>query len=586
MVKRGSQGIDRAELRRMARKAADEGRAPKVDTLSEEDIQHLLYEFGVYQSELLAQNEELKELRSELEASRDQFEELFEHAPIGYISIDPEGSILRANLTCCRMFDIYRSQFVGTSLFKYIVPEKQRALRKSIDSAISTLETQTMEAALQPGVDGSMHYVRLELRCGHEDLKHSGRCLVAVIDVTERVRMENDLMQSRLRAESAAQTKSEFLANMSHEIRTPMLGVLGMLQLLEKQDLEDKNRHYVTTARSSAEALLTVINDILDLSKIEAGKMKIHNQDFDLRETVQSVVNLLELQAEDKGLNLSVKIDQNIPRYLRGDEARIRQILFNLVGNSLKFTDEGYVRIRIKDTGIRNNGNRRITFRVIDSGRGIPKQQVREVTQPFVQADTGYKKKISGTGLGLAIIQRLVDLMNGNMDISSNPGDGTTVSITLPLGEAAEKQKYPEQTVADEQDQEAAEKYKLLLVEDSKINQMVIKEFLIRDGHEVQIATNGKEALQYLNNEDFDAVLMDVQMPEMDGVEATKRIRKGEVDCDRDLPIIALTAYTMEEEKAKFQGCGMDGHVSKPMVDEQLIQEVKKVISKKRESSE
>ena len=407
--------------------------------------------------------------------------------------------------------------------------------------------------------------------------------VIVALDLTHIKKVERDLETARSSAEAANQAKSEFLANMSHEIRTPLTGILGTLHFLEREGLGEAQRLlYASTAKTSAEGLLAIINDILDLSRIEAGRFPIQPGPFDIRQTIQGVAALFTFQTREKGLTLSVLVDEDLPPMLFGDEVRIRQILFNLVGNAIKFTSEGEVRL---EAALGQNGDRdcaRVVLSVTDTGMGIPKDQIKHVLHPFVQAEAAYTKKIEGSGLGLAIVQRLVEMMDGRMDLDSEPGRGTTVTVAIPHRPA--DQETPAQATEDRDAVErAGAVYTILLTEDNPVNRMVAEELLSDAGHEVVSASNGLQALKELNQEKrFDGILMDVQMPEMDGIEVTRRIRRGECSCPADIPIIALTAYTMEEERRQFLDAGMDAHIAKPIMHENLNRILCEVIEAKR----
>ena len=567
------------ELREIARSASQGGTLPDVSEMKQDDLEALIYEFGVYHSELLAQNDLLLELRTELEESRDRFVELYEHAPIGYLTISETGEVENCNLTACDLLGVYRRDLMGANFFGFISDLDQKLLRETLREAHESEETRQLEVEMRPGADGRLRYMHLSIR-GYE-ASGQRHCLVTALNVTERVRLERELMQARLDAEAANKAKSEFLANMSHEIRTPMTGVMGMLQLMERRPLGDIEKKYLETARNSAEGLMTIINDILDLSKIEAGQMSLDEKPFDLRELVQKIVDIFSVQAADKDITFLAKTGEDLPAKLVGDEGRIRQILFNVVGNAIKFTNEGNIRLSVK-TSAKHNGDRiRITFTITDTGIGIPEDRLKNVLNPFVQADSSYTKKIAGTGLGLAIVKRLTDMMGGTLTLNSEQGVGTTVSFTLPLGVAEDTAQDAFEQVSQEPEG-ADENYRLLLAEDNPVNQMAASEYLRSEGHKVEVAYNGLEALKLLEQDGFDAILMDVQMPEMDGIECTRRIRAGNTNSESDIPIIALTAYAMDDEAEDFLEAGMDAHISKPLMYQGLSAKIQEVVRRKR----
>ncbi len=386
-----------------------------------------------------------------------------------------------------------------------------------------------------------------------------------------------ELAAAKTRAEEANRAKSEFLANMSHEIRTPINGILGMLHALEATDLTEPQRGDLNIAKTSAEALLSVIKQILDFSRIESGRLQLEETGFSLRECVDDVVHILAFSAKEKGLDLSRGFEGPPTGRVIGDPARLRQVLLNLANNAIKFTAKGSVRVTVT-TVESGPGNVSAEFSVSDTGIGIPAEQQALIFESFRQADGSVNRKYGGTGLGLAISSRLVALMGGHLRVTSEPGKGSIFSFTLGF---RIDPTQPAGAVA--QEREAIEDYpglEVLVAEDNRVNQLVAVRLLERLGHRATLANNGREALEILAGRRFDLVLMDMQMPEVDGLEATRTIRKMEPDGKLHLPIIAMTANAISGDRDRCIEAGMDGYVSKPVNPRTLQAEMQSVLKR------
>jgi signal transduction histidine kinase/CheY-like chemotaxis protein/HPt (histidine-containing phosphotransfer) domain-containing protein len=382
------------------------------------------------------------------------------------------------------------------------------------------------------------------------------------------VRQSHDLRQQRDRAEEASHSKSEFLANMSHEIRTPLNAVLGMMSLLRETPLSATQQEYVATARSSGAALLTVINDILDLSKIEAGRLEIESAPFVLRECLDAAMGMLSPKAQSKGLAFTCRVAEGVPAAIESDPARLRQILVNLLDNALKFTPRGEVRLEV-EAGPERDGLRELRFAVRDTGIGIPADRRERLFKPFSQGDSSMSRLYGGTGLGLVISQRLAERLGGRMWVESEPNLGSAFFFTLRGRPAPGVPVRPPSGAFNLAELAARLPLRILLAEDNSINQRVGLLLLERIGYMADVAGNGIEALEALRRQPYDLILMDVQMPVMDGLEATRRIR-ADFPADRQPRIVALTANVLREQREACLAAGMDDFVQKPVTFEDL----------------
>lgn len=398
--------------------------------------------------------------------------------------------------------------------------------------------------------------------------------IVGFTDITEYKERNEELIRLSKAADSANKAKSEFLANMSHEIRTPLNGIIGMTDLTLASNLSSEQRENLNIVKNCAHSLLSLINNILDLSKIEAEKVSIEHIDFKLDELIKNVVYTNIPKANQKYIEIHYDIDEKIPEILIGDLHRLSQVLNNLISNAVKFTEKGFVLIEVKEVG-RTKNFCEIEFAVEDLGIGISEEEMKLLFKSFSQVDGSITRKYGGTGLGLAISQKLVNLMGGEIKVDSQKGIGSRFYFTIKLEEA--KEEKLDSTINSVSNCDKKEE-SILLVEDNSINKLVIKKMLKELGYEkIKIASNGVEALKLLDDNRFDIILMDIQMPELDGIETVKIIRRNEKELGIHTPIIATTAYALKGDKEKFLSQGMDDYISKPVDINELGRILKKI---------
>ena len=502
-------------------------------------------------------------------AQQERLELMLQAATDAVISFDEGGALSYWNPAAERLFGRRAAQALGRPVQEILPLPKLvaatdgiAALCDAADDLFSgdVIEFDAVDAAGKPVA------VELSLTAYRNDRGWAATAFMR--DARVHKRQEEALRLARDKAEEATRAKSLFLATMSHELRTPLSGIIGMLQLGLREPMPAPSRSRVSLALGNAEALLAIINDILDFSKIEAGKMGFESVDFDLREMVQSLVELLDLRAQEEGLSLLSHVDPNVPQWLRGDPMRLRQILLNLIGNALKFTEVGTVELRVA-CGSTETGRLQLEIAVEDTGIGISHEAQQRLFSSFEQADVTTTRKYGGTGLGLTITRALVEGMAGEITLRSAPGVGSTFRVALPVAIGSPVQSEPEEAVPPFDC-----RLNVLCAEDGHTNRVIVQAFVQGLGHDVSFVENGLQAVQRCAEENFDVILMDGRMPVMDGLAAARAIRSGGIAetwvLDPDIRMIALTANATGNDRELCLAAGMDDFLSKP-VDERLL---------------
>ncbi len=519
---------------------------------------------------------EKKEAERILAESERRHRTIIETIMDGLFIVDEQGRALFANPAAGRMLGLPPEEMLGRDVTEFVRPgqehviEEERARRRA--GLSSTYELMVRTAT---GEDRIFLLSAAPLQC--EGVEEAHTVVVVVRDVTEDRQKAEELERAREEAIAASRAKTEFLANVSHEIRTPMNAILGLSALLLDSSLDREQREHVRDIRTAAEGLLALIGDILDVSRLEAGRFEFREVDFRPVEILAEVARILRPRAREKGLHLGTRFDGSEECVLVGDPWRLRQVLINLVGNAVKFTEEGAVQVEMRLLPGKDE-QCRLHLDVRDTGPGIPPEAGAKIYEPFRQADGSPSRQHGGTGLGLAITRRIVELQGGTISHESEPGRGTVFRVEIPyrVG-SADEVRAREPVEEGKLDPRSAEPLRLLLAEDHPVNAKVAARLLERRGHRVTVVGDGREAIEVLRREGgaIDVVLMDVQMPGMDGLEATRRIRAGEAgEAVRRVPIVALTAHAMREDEERCLAAGMDAYLSKPLDPDTLFRAV------------
>ncbi len=571
------------------RRKAEEEAAKMTEnwkTLSLEGTRHTLHELRVHQIEIEMQNEELRRKQAQLEDSRARYFDLYDMAPVGYCTLCENGLILEANLTASTLLGVARSDLVERPISKFILREDQTIYYFHRKQLFDIGEPQKCELRMVKK-DGTAFWALMEATVA-QDVDGSTISRIVMSDISTRKRHEQTILEShdqleqqvlertlqlrqevearklaQLAAEEGNRAKSSFLANMSHEIRTPLSGVIGLAGLLLETPITDKARRYAEMILTSGKSLLAILNDILDFSRIEAGKLAVESILFSMQEVIGNLINIFIPLAAEKGIALHATIDPELPTTLLGDPKRLAQVISNLMNNAVKFTAAGDIHLSVW-VRRRTTADAELEISVQDTGIGITEEELSRLFTAFSQADSSTTRRFGGSGLGLAICKQLVEFMGGTLNTKSTPGKGSlfTVVLSLPIASGirlTDLQRHPEMPIG------LFAGVRALVVEDHAINREIILTLLRRAGIEVDIAINGREAVESVRAQDYDILFMDIQMPEMDGFTATRQIRNLDREGVDRLPILALSSYALAGDRKKSLAAGMNDHLIKPI---------------------
>lgn len=510
-----------------------------------------------------------------LRSSEEKYRGIIENMELGLMEVDTEGVIVKTYPRFCEMVGYQQDELVGKNAGAVFFPDEFQHILEQ--QAIDRKNGKASVYECQMIVKGGERIWALISGAPIFDL--DGRVIGSIgihYDITYSKKMQIALEDARKRAEAAQEAEKQFLANMSHEIRTPLNAIIGMSHLLYDTQPTEQQKEFLSILKNSAEMLQALISDVLDLSKVRAGKVEVQQKTFDLVGLVRSLVKSAQLRLEERPLSISVDIDSNLETLLIGDDLLLNQILSNLIGNAEKFTSKGTITVVVKiQKQVKNS--LWLEFKIADTGIGIPKDKQGLIFQSFRQVDGDIKRKFGGTGLGLAIVKQLVELQRGSITVKSILHKGTTFTFKIPYKDSGIKAKCQQQPLFQNLDFDVAHK-KVLIVEDNYMNRRYISTLFEKWEIDFKMAHNGREGVEMAQNELFDLILMDIQMPEMDGYEATINIR-NKANANQQTPIIALTASAMLTQKDKAFTIGMDDYVSKPFNPTQLLEKLSLFLS-------
>ncbi|MEM8520767.1 response regulator [Flavobacterium sp. PL12] len=482
------------------------------------------------------------------------------------------------------IFEVDCEQLLSVDFIKTCITDEKELVR--FEKNLYDVKTTRAEVQFYHAITtkkGNIKYMNQFIKCLIDEKDKPCKILGTIQDITEQKRTESELIKAKELAEQAVIIKEQFLTNMSHEIRTPMNGIIGFARILECTSLDNDQKQSVEAIKKAGQNLMYIINDILDFSKIEANKMTLEEVRFSLSKTVHSVIELLDTTAKDKGIKLLCQISPDVCDNLIGDPTKLSQILFNLIGNAIKFTEKGFVELIVKE--VKNTDTDcYFKFSVTDSGIGIPKDKIDSIFESFNQASNETTRKYGGTGLGLTITRKLVELQGGKINVESFIAKGSEFSFSLKYAKAKESEGRNDDHIGEKISADFLKDINILLVEDNELNQLLAIKIFRKWNKEIDVADNGKIAIDKIENNSYDIILMDIQMPEMDGIELTNHIRNNMGE-KSTIPIIALTAHATVGEEAKCLENGMDDYLSKPYDFDILLNKLYQNLNRRVEKS-